>query len=120
MANEITVVAGLRCTNGNFTMNEPTLTIQVDQATARGDGPGVVNIATTEETVAFGDISNPTYLIVRNLDATNYVQLGFSTAVYGIRLLAGQVALFPMEPSATLYAKANTAACNIKVKALSL
>jgi len=120
MANEITVVAGLKCTNGNFTMNEPTLTIQVDQATARGDGPGVVEVGTSEETISFGDITNPTYMQVRNLDSTNYIQMGFSTGVYGIRLKAGQVGLFPLEPSATVYVKANTAACALKVKALSL
>ena len=58
----------------------------------------------------------PGYLFIRNADATNYVQVGFATTVYHIRLKAGQVALLPIEPGETdIFLKANTAACDVEL-----
>ena len=75
-------------------------------------------IGTTEETLgpAFGDIGTEGLCVIYNLDSTNYVQVGFSTGVYGMRLRgASDAAKFFLEPNATLYLKANTAACNVRV-----
>lgn len=75
-------------------------------------------IGTTEETLgpAFGDIGTEGLCVIYNLDATNYVQVGFATGVYGMRLRgASAPAVFFLEPNATLYLKANTAACNVRV-----
>jgi hypothetical protein len=78
----------------------------------------VQNVGTSEETAgpAFGDIGTEGLCVVYNLDSTNYVQVGFSTTVYGMRLYGGSApAMFFIEPGATLYLKANTAACNVRI-----
>lgn len=78
----------------------------------------VHNIGTSEETAGptFGDIGTEGYMVVYNLDGTNYVQMGFSTGVYGKRLYPSSA---PdegfIEPGATLYLKANTAACRVRI-----
>jgi hypothetical protein len=54
---------------------------------------------------------------MQNLDATNYIEWGFATTVYGGKLEPGEFALFRLKPSTTLYLKANTAACKALVKA---
>lgn len=76
------------------------------------------SVGTSEETAgpSFGDIGTEGLCIIYNLDPTNYVQVGFATGVYGMRLRgAGAPAIFFLEPNATLYLKANTAACNVRV-----
>ena len=78
----------------------------------------VQSVGTSEETAgpSFGDIGTEGLCIVYNLDSTNYVQVGFATGVYGMRLRGGSApAMFFLEPNATLYLKANTAACNVRV-----
>lgn len=118
MSNEIKVTVGLACTNGNLIVNVSPATIQVDQATAKGGGPASVDVGTVEETIGFGDIT-PRYVFVKNLDATNFVDIGFSTGVYGISLLAGETGVFPLKSGATVYAKADTAGCTVQVIALN-
>ena len=78
----------------------------------------VQSVGTSEETTGptFGDFGTEGLCIVYNLDPTNYVQVGFATGVYGMRLRgAGAPAIFFLEPNATIYLKANTAACNVRV-----
>ena len=75
-------------------------------------------VGTIEETSGptFGDIGTEGLCVIYNLDQTNYVQVGFATTVYGMRLYgAGAPAMFFLEPNATLYLKANTASCNVRV-----
>lgn len=75
-------------------------------------------IGTSEETAGpvFGDIGTEGWVSIYNLDTTNYVQVGFSTTVYGMRLYGGGApADFFLEPGATLYLKANTASCNVRI-----
>ena len=75
------------------------------------------SIATSEETLGptFGDIGTEGLVILYNLDTTNFVSVGFSTAVYGIKLYgAGSPADFFIIPGATIYIKADTAACSVR------
>lgn len=77
-----------------------------------------LSVGTTEETAGptFGDIGTEGLCVIYNLDSTNYVQVGFATTVYGMRLYGGSApATFTLEPNATLYLKANTAACNVRI-----
>ena len=82
------------------------------------------SIGTTEESVtAFGDIGDGSegQIIIQNLDAANYVQVGFATGVYGIRLTANNPdAQFNAEPSVSLFLKANTSACNVLITCLEV
>ena len=116
MANEITVSAGISIANGsNYAFSQPPRTKSFDQAAIGGPSPGAISVGTTEESTTFPELTTEGWVYLQNNDATNYVQWGFSTGVYGGRLKAGEFALFRMEPSLTLFLKSNTAACNVLV-----
>ena len=117
MADELKLTQSVRLTKGamrhEFTPPQLSLT---QTGTLVYDN--TVSVGTSEETAgpSFGDIGTEGLCIVYNLDTTNYVQVGFATGVYGIRLYGGWApATFTLEPNATLYLKANTAACNVRV-----
>lgn len=117
MADEIKVTTNIQVTNGVVKHTFAPGQISIDQA-ATGIYDAILSIGTTEETSgpAFGDVGTERLCVVYNLDSTNYVQVGFSTGVYGMRLRASSVpAVFELEPNATLYLKANTAACKVRV-----
>jgi len=118
MAGELTVVTTLSLRKGSnvFTWTPGALTI--DQTGAGGPTPGYVTIGTSEESIAFGELSTLGFVTIQNLDATNYVRWGFSTGVYGGRLRAGEYACFRLNPGSTLYLVANTASCKCIVNAL--
>jgi len=119
MADEITVSASLQVKNGNLDWRHSPGTKTYTQTAVGGPTPGMVNIGTSEESVAFSELGTEGWFIMQNLDTTNYVQWGFSTTVYGGRMEAGETAgPFRLEPSATLYLKANTAACNVLIYAI--
>lgn len=118
MANEITVNQRLAVTNGNLSFDLNLGTVTLDQAAAGGPTPGYVTIGTSEESQAFSELGTPGWLIMKNLDATNFIEWGFSTAVYGGRLKPGESASFRLNPSTTLYLKADTAACKALIYAL--
>ena len=115
MANEIRIAVNVSLTKGNLSR-----TVRhnktIDQSGA-GLYHNTVSVGTTEESIStFGDVSTEGLICLRNLDATNYVQWGFSTTVYGGRMAPGMVAgPFQAEPGLTLYLKANTAACLVEV-----
>ena len=120
MANEISITTALRLTNGLLNVPSTQKTTQFDQTTARGGGPGSVDVATSETTVEFGDIV-PGFVEVVNLDATNYVDYGVVTGQLGFRLRAnGGRGLFELGPSEALIMQANTAACKVQITALNL
>lgn len=118
MADEITITAGLRVSNGNLKFARNFGSETFDQAAIGGPTPGYITVGTVEESVAFGELSTVGWVFIENLDDTNYVQWGFASGVYGGRLEAGEPALFRLEPSTTLYLKANTADCKVNVYAL--
>lgn len=118
MADEITIVTGMSCTNGSFKLASNTISTKFDQATARGGQPGVLNIGTSEETVTFTDIT-PGWSVITNLDTTNFVDLGFSTGVYGLTVPAGGQMVLKFKSGMTLYAKADTAAVDLQIVSLS-
>lgn len=70
----------------------------------------VQSVGTTEEALAQGaELGTPGYMFIKNMDATNYVEIGSTTGVYDIKLKAGEFCIY-RHNSATVYAKANTAA----------
>lgn len=118
MANEISVSSRLTITNANLKFSFSPGTKTFDQTAQGGPTPGYKTIGTTEESEAFGELGTLGWLVMENLDATNYVEWGFATTVYGGRLEAGEMAMFRLNPSTTLYLKANTAACKVAIYAL--
>lgn len=117
MANEITMTVNFSLTNGNLSFAYQPGQLSVDQSASGGPTPGFLTIGTSEETEAFSELSTLGYCIIRNLDTTNFIRVGFATGVYGMRLKAGEIALFRLNPSTTLYMIADTAACKVLVHA---
>lgn len=119
MANEITVTQSLAVENGNHSHSDPPIAKQYDQTTASGTWIGAKSIGTGETTVSLSDLTTPGWCKMTNLDATNYVQWGFSTGVYGGRLEAGESALFRLDPGlASIFCLANTAACDVEFEVM--
>jgi hypothetical protein len=116
MANEITITAGIQVINGSLRDALTPGNKSVNQTALGGPTPGYVTIGTTEEEVAFGELSTKGWVMLQNLDATNYVQWGFSTGVYGGRMRAGESA-GPFRMDATsIFLRANVAACKVLIK----
>lgn len=115
MANEIQIQEIIRVKNGplNFEFNAGLQ--KFDQAASGGPTPGFVTVGTTEESVAFAELGTLGLLVMQNLDATNFIEWGFSTGVYGGRMEPGETARFRLKPGTTLYLKADTAACKALV-----
>ena len=117
MANEITAALSFGVVNGQFVF--PTLstgTNKFDQTSIGGGGPGVLDIGTTEEVVTLTDIATPGFIFIKNLDATNYVQVGPESASAMIewhRYQPGWWSWGPLDPGAVIRAKANTAVCKV-------
>ena len=116
MANEITTTVRFSVVNGNYDPGTIAISGGTFDQDAAGAQEGVQEIGTSEESLTDTNLVTKGWLFIRNLDDTNYVQLGFSTGVYGCRLEAGEFSLFRTEPSASIYLKANTAACNVQYR----
>ncbi len=120
MANEITITYGMSRQHVTNTLDNH----QVSQAPARktvtqtGVGQFDVKptIGTSEESITFTDIATNGWAMLINMDTTNYVEWGFSTGVYGGKMNPGEPAgPFRMKPGATLYLKADTGACRVRI-----
>lgn len=116
MANEISVNLSMRVQNGAMLEVIQPGAISINQATVGGPSPGYVTIGTSEESVSLSELSTLGYAFIQNLGPTNFVRWGFSTGVYGGRLNAGESAVLRLNPGASLFMVANTAACKCLVK----
>ena len=79
-------------------------------------------IGTSSETINLGDITGaPGGFCIKNLDSTNYVEIGGDSGltVFKLKLLPGQFHFF-QPSSATIYAKADTAAVRVWVTATEI
>jgi hypothetical protein len=84
-----------------------------ENTTVTGDSyvSGILSIGTSEEELTqLADLGTPGEVLLKNLDSTNYIEIGATTGVYTIKLKAGKWAKY-FHDSATIYAKANTGAC---------
>ena len=117
MSGTITL-SGLRLqlTNGLLKSDFNPGRLQIAQ-TNSGKFERVVSIATSETSVVLTGITTPGVAIVYNLDATNYCELGTTTADYGSKLRpSGFPAIIPLNTGkTTLYLKANTAATKVQI-----
>ena len=119
MAGEIRHTTKLQLSSGNLQTDFNPAAGVIDQAAAVLYD-SVHDVGTVEESItSFGDVATEGRAIIHNLDATNFVQIGFATTVYGIRLPAGEWADFRLEPGASLFLKSNTAACNVRILVLA-
>ena len=119
MADEITLNMRMQLSNGSLDVDFNPGRLLSTQTT-QGYFDGVRSIATSETTVTLSGITTPRQCILYNMDATNYVEAGTTTADYPIRLEAGGLPNFLTlnNSKTTLYLKANTAACNVRILVL--
>lgn len=112
MANELTISARLSFSKGGASVRRA----ENISVTVTGDAFSheVQEVGTSEEALVQGsELGTPGYLFIKNMNATNYVEVGSTTGVYDIKLLAGEIALY-RHNSATVYAKSNTGACLVE------
>lgn len=115
MANEITLKVELQVVNGSMRDVFNIGSQSINQAAVGGPTPGYFTLGTSEEVIAFGELSTKGVCVMQNLDDTNYVEWGFSTGVYGGKILPGEA--YGIRLNATsLYMKAHTSACKVLVK----
>jgi len=112
MANEIQVSTSLNVTKSGAT----SAGSRTESITMAGDQhiSNVQSVGTSWEAIQVGDVSTIGYVYARNQDSTNYVELALAndgSQVFA-KLIAGNACCFPAS-TATMYAKANTAACNV-------
>jgi len=125
MADELTATARIQYAKGNELADwKATITATV---TGTGYVDEVVTIGTTDETLAFGDIgsANIGWYQITNLDATNYVLVGFDGSTYPHKLTDGTTTakgghVQGFNNGATIHAKANSASCKIQVRGVIL
>jgi hypothetical protein len=74
----------------------------------------VQNIGTSDETLSLGDVTSLGYIFLRNVDATNYVEIGYTSGTYFGKLKPSEFAVLRAGAGLTaIHAKANTAAINL-------
>jgi len=75
------------------------------------------SIGTSEVTISLpASIGNAGLCIIENNDATNFVDVGFATGNYPLRVPKGQPMQLWLTPAtATLYLKSDTAPCDVSV-----
>lgn len=112
MANEVNVALSLRVKNGNADESFSVSGAQFDQGT-QGSVGGIVQIGTSTETIALGDVSSAGYAAFRNLSTatagTAYIAIGSYDGTNIQELVAlrrGQPALLPLRANVTVAAKA--------------
>lgn len=122
MANEITLNVNASLSNGYlrdaFQPGGESIT-----QTTKGSHAGVWVVGTSEEDLSIGDVATPGRVFLKNLDTTNYVDIGPKSAgsmVAAMRLSPGESHTFKSGPSVTWRAVANTASCRVQVKVWEL
>ena len=125
MANEIKMQASLAINTTNFSESFQPGAISIDLASNKGDG-GVQEIshsgaAAQGEALGVDDVTVGGVCFFRNLDETNYVEIGFqvsSTFYPFLKLLPGEFSVGRLGNAAP-YARANTANVNLQYRLLS-
>jgi hypothetical protein len=118
MANELGTTIALQLINGFLRLDFKPAKILTTQATA-GLFDSVRSIATTETSIALTGITTPKVAVIWNLDATNYVEMGTTATDYPIKLFptgTGIPNVITLNATkTTLYLKANTSACKVRI-----
>jgi hypothetical protein len=115
MVDELTIKTQITFEKGDVKMKQgpTTLTLDVSGEDAIRATQSIGFAAA--ENIAKGEITTPGYMWVRNLDDTNFVDIGYDDTGFKnvVQLKAGEEALFRLA-QATPQAKADTAAVRIE------
>lgn len=114
MAGTITTQLQVDVVHGTLEFSR-AITAVLAQATQGGPAPGFVTIGSgAEEDLAFGD-STPEFLLIINLDDTNFIKVGPKSGGVMInyqKVSPGMFAILEILSGVTLRAIADTAGCN--------
>lgn len=116
MADEITVSAALKGLRSDWSKGLDKIGLQFDMTGTKYQD-GVQTVGITEEALDLGDVGTPGYVLLINLDTTNFVSIRPATgAANTIRLDPNfGLALFKLGSGATApFAIADTAACRVQ------
>lgn len=118
MANEITVGVTVEANKSDTKVSRSVTSKKENQAGAGGGGPGQLTITSGAEVTV--DLTGYGRIVIENLDSTNFVKWGFATTVYKGKLNPGGAAttLYLMAGT-TLYLRADTADCEIRITAVT-
>ena len=113
MADEIQMTARLYASKNGAYLPSVTYTKSATMVgTDMGSQTQVIGL-TVETLDVPVDVTSPYKLLISNLDNTNYVELGFVSGTYTMRIPAGETLLIPYV-SAALYLLANTSAVTVQ------
>jgi len=121
MANELELNFSGDLDNGTLDHTFPTETLTITQGTARLFD-NVVPCTTSDTAQTFTNVTTLGWCRIKNLDATNYVDIGPTAAaaiVPFMRLKATETAYLRLTPGITLRTQANTATCNVHFTVLN-
>jgi hypothetical protein len=118
MANEISITAKLSVSKGGTAVTNFTSTDSIDM-TGTNMLTLVQNIGTSYEALTLTDIDTAAkyFVMLRNKDATNYVEVSFDAgSTFSLRMEPGELCgPLPMVAGEQIGCRANTAACEVEV-----
>ena len=122
MANELGIIVQLKWAKGGVALSHSTTSTRDMTGAVLYQNVQAIGTSTEQITLPADLAGVPGMIVLKNLDATNFIEIGLDSASpmtqKFAKLLPGQI--IPIPPStATLYAKADTAACNLLVMAAS-
>jgi hypothetical protein len=117
MANEITYAVSIAASKGGASISSGTLSDTIDMA---GTDMGTVTqaIGTSNEALDTpDDVTGAGHVVIKNLDATNYVEIFSDNGNANLmsKLGPGEACSFRSVTTTSLYGRANTAACQIQL-----
>jgi hypothetical protein len=116
MANELTLTLSMSASKG-FLVSRSAASLRRDiSGDSYAAGVQAIGFAAHEAVVIAAEVATAGFCWFKNLDATNFVQIGVDVgaAFYPlVKLLPGDCAIVPLATT-TLYAKADTAAVNLE------
>lgn len=122
MANEISVTSTFSITNNNLSYSSSE-SFNADQSILGGPSNGTQQIGTSHETIGVTDITSLGWAVFKNLDNTNWIEVGVDVAAAFypfLRLLPGETVVVRLSPAITLYAKANSTPSDLQSSVFEL
>lgn len=115
MADQLQTNITVTYKKGNVTFSEVTVAAAED-LTGAGVASGIISATTTAAAIPLGGVTAPGVATFKNLDATNYLEIGFDSSgfVSFSKLLPGEVAIIPLVNAP--WVRAHTAACLLQYK----
>ena len=116
MAKQITFSASLNVTPDGFNPLGQSFSKTLDMSGAEAL-EGFQTIGTVAEELTIGDVDPLGIFLVANLDSANFIELATDSGMANkfAKLLPGEFCLVPAAAAASIYAQADTAACDAVV-----